>query len=305
VDGASPVAEDVALPVRNKKQSLAAAVIHLRLHFQILLAPIFLWGLVLASSRPDWRTWFVFIAYHAFLYGGATAFNSVYDRDSGPVGGLRHPPPVDPLLLPWSLGVLLSGLLLCLVRPWTAVLYAAILLLALAYSHPAVRLKARPWASLFTIAIGQGVLPYLAGRLAAPQPGADWLLAVLGASSAAFVAVAFYPLTQLYQVEEDRQRGDRTIAVELGADRAFLLCMLLLIAGSVPTVGAVARHFGAGEAGLVLAFYLGLGGAVQWWRRRFPHWNVTQNFHAAMACTAVGAGGFGLYLAAHLVGAYA
>ena len=305
MDGASQVVEDVAVPAPSKKQSLVAAVIHLRLHFQVLLAPIFLWGLVLASSRPDWRTWLVFIAYHAFLYGGATAFNSVYDRDSGPVGGLRHPPPVDPLLLPWSLSVLFSGLLLCLVRPWTALLYTAILLLALAYSHPAVRLKARPWASLFTIAIGQGVLPFLAGRLAAPQPGDDWPLAVLGAASAAFVAVAFYPLTQLYQVEEDRQRGDRTIAVELGADRSFLLSMLLLMAAAVLTVGAVARHFGAGEAGMVFAFYLGLGGAVQWWRQRFPDWNVSQNFQAAMAFTVVGAGGFGVYLAAHLVGAYA
>jgi 1,4-dihydroxy-2-naphthoate octaprenyltransferase len=305
VDGASPVAKEVALPGRSKKQSLAAAVIHLRLHFQLLLAPIFLWGLVVASSRPDWRTWLVFIAYHVFLYGGATAFNSVYDRDIGPVGGLRHPPPVDPLLLPWSLGILFSGILLCLVRPRTAVLYLAILLLALAYSHPAVRLKARPWPSVFTIAIGQGVFPFIAGWLATPEPGADWPLVVLAAASAAFVAIAFYPLTQLYQVEEDRLRGDRTIAVELGADRSFLLSTLLLIAAAALTVGAVARKFGVGEAGIVLVFYLGLGGAVQWWRQRFPFWNVSQNFRAAMALTAVGAGGFGVYLAAHLVGGYA
>jgi len=275
------------------------------LHFQILLAPIFLWGLVLASSRPDWRTWVVFIAFHVFLYGGATAFNSVYDRDSGPVGGLRHPPPVDPLLLPWSLGILFSGLVLCLVRPWTAALYLPILLLALAYSHPAVRLKARPWASLLTIAIGQGVLPFIAGRLSAPHMSDDWPLTVLAAASAAFVAVAFYPLTQLYQVEEDRQRGDRTIAVELGADRSFRLSTLLLLTAAVLTVATVERRFGAGEAAIVLAFYLGLCGAVQWWRSHFPHWDVSQNFRAAMAFTVVGAGGFGVYLLAHLVVAYA
>ncbi|MGI8915286.1 MAG: UbiA family prenyltransferase [Chloroflexota bacterium] len=290
--------------IRGRQQSLIAAIIHLRLHFQVLLAPIFLWGLVLAGSRPDGRTWLVFIAYHVFLYGGATAFNSAYDRDQGPVGGLRHPPPVDPFLLPWSLGILVFGLVLALARPWTACLYFLILLLALAYSHPSVRLKARPWASLVTIAVGQGVLPFLAGWLATPEPSTDWQLGVMAAVSAAFVAIAFYPLTQLYQVEEDRQRGDRTVAVVLGIDASFALSSLLLVAAAASTVATVERRFGVGEAVVVFIFYGGLFGAVQWWRRRFRHWDVLQNFRAAMRFTLVGAAGFGMYLLAHLVLAY-
>ncbi len=288
----------------SRRHSVTSAIIHLRLHFQLLLAPIFLWGMVLASSRPDWRTWLIFVAYHLFLYGGATAFNSVYDRDTGPVGGLRYPPPVDPLLLPWSLGILVIGLLLSLARPLTALLYFVILLMALAYSHPAVRLKARPYASLITIAVGQGVLPFLAGWLATPQPSHDWRLGLIAALSAAFVAIAFYPLTQLYQVEEDRLRGDRTIAVVLGVDRSFLLSSGLLIAAAVFTVGTVIRHFGTIEGGIVLVFYLGLIGAVQWWCTKFRRWDVLQNFRAAMAFTTVGAGGFGVYLVAHLIVAF-
>jgi 1,4-dihydroxy-2-naphthoate octaprenyltransferase len=298
------MADDALLRAASGRHSVTAAIIHLRLHFQVLLAPIFLWGMVLASSRPDGRTWLIFVAYHLFLYGGATAFNSVYDRDTGPVGGLRHPPPVDQFLLPWSLGILAIGLLLSLARPWTALLYFLILLLALAYSHPAIRLKARPYASLVTIAVGQGVLPFLAGWLATPQPSHDWRLGLIGAVSAAFVAIAFYPLTQLYQVEEDRQRGDHTIAVVLGVDRSFLLSMVLLIAAAVVTVGTVIRHFGAVEGAVVFFFYIGLLAAVQWWRAKFRGWDVAKNFRAAMAFTAVGAGGFGVYLVAHLVAAF-
>jgi 4-hydroxybenzoate polyprenyltransferase len=297
------VATEIIPPLGGRQRTLVAAVIHLRLHFQVLLAPIFLWGLVLTGSRPDWRTWLVFIAYHVFLYGGATAFNSAYDRDSGPVGGLRRPPPVDPFLLPWSLGILVVGLFLSLVRPWTTLLYLLVLLLALAYSHPAVRLKARPLASLLTIAIGQGVLPFLAGWLATTQPSGDWHLALIAAGSAAFVAIAFYPLTQLYQVEEDRQRGDQTIAVVLGADRSFTLSTVLLVAAAILTVATVARRFGAGESVVVLLFYGGLLSAVQWWRRSFRRWNVLQNFRAAMTFTSVGAAGFGLYLLTHLIAA--
>ena len=286
-------------------QPLWRAVIHLRLHFQAILAPIFLWGVLLSNSPPDLRTWLVFLAYHVGLYGGATAFNSVYDRDTGPVGGLRTPPPVDPFLLPWSLAFLFLGLPLCLVRPATALPYAIVLALALAYSHPAIRLKARPWASLVTIAVGQGVLPCLAGIFATPAPVVDAVIWPLGAASAAFVAIAFYPLTQLYQVEEDRARGDRTIAVALGVSGSFALSTLLLVVAAAFTSAAVTLRFGPLEAALVLGFYSALIGATRWWRRRFQRWDTLRNFRAAMAFTSIGSGGFAVYLIAHLLAAYA
>jgi len=77
--------------------------IHLRLHFQLLLAPIFLWGFTLSETAIDLRFWLGFVAFHLCLYGGTTAFNSYYDRDEGPVGGLENPPPAHEALLPFSL----------------------------------------------------------------------------------------------------------------------------------------------------------------------------------------------------------
>ena len=49
---------------------------HLRLHFQLLLAPIFLWGYFLSGVRTPADFWLAFVAFHIFLYGGITAFNS-------------------------------------------------------------------------------------------------------------------------------------------------------------------------------------------------------------------------------------
>ncbi|MDQ3249750.1 MAG: hypothetical protein M3Q45_11165, partial [Chloroflexota bacterium] len=61
-----------------KKSSVGTVIrtllIHLRLHFQLLLAPIFLWGYFLAAGRPDGKFWLAFFAFHLFLYGGTTAF---------------------------------------------------------------------------------------------------------------------------------------------------------------------------------------------------------------------------------------
>ena len=82
--------------------------------FQMTLAPIFLWGYFLARERPDWRLIPAFVAFHFFLYTGITAFNSYYDRDVGPVGGLEHPPRVPSTLLAFSLAVKLLGWLLAI-----------------------------------------------------------------------------------------------------------------------------------------------------------------------------------------------
>ena len=79
--------------------------VHLRLHFQLLLAPVFLWGWLLAGGGLSRAVLLGFVAFHFFLYAGATAFNSYYDRDVGPVGGLERPPQVQPALLPFSLVV--------------------------------------------------------------------------------------------------------------------------------------------------------------------------------------------------------
>jgi 4-hydroxybenzoate polyprenyltransferase len=156
---------------------VTSLLIHLRLHFQLLLAPIFLWGFLLAGGRPSPRALAAFLLVHVCLYGGATAYNSAYDRDEGPVGGLERPPPVSPALLPFSLSLLLVGWALSALLSWVLfAIYGGILGFALAYSHPRLRWKNGPWPSLATIFLGQGVLGFLAGWVAADRPLAHWAL---------------------------------------------------------------------------------------------------------------------------------
>src|SRR5205823_3936558 len=109
-----------------------------------------------------------FTAFHFCLYTGITAFNSAYDRDEGPVGGMLAPPPVPPRLLEFSLVVQAVGAVLAaFVTPAFFTLYVVIAAMGAAYSHPRPRWKARPLGSLLTVFIGQGALGFLAGWAAA------------------------------------------------------------------------------------------------------------------------------------------
>jgi 4-hydroxybenzoate polyprenyltransferase len=266
--------------------------VHLRLHFQLLLAPVYLWGWLIAGGGLGMGVILGFAAFHFFLYSGATAFNSYYDRDVGPVGGLEHPPEVVAALLPFSLAVQgLGWIIAAFVNASFAVAYGAFVALSVAYSHPGVRLKARPLASLVVVGFGQGALAFVAAWAA--TRGEVGSLAsiegVLGAVAATLLILALYPLSQLYQTAEDAARGDRTVAVVWGARRCFAFAVLCMVLGGLAMLALLARRFGALDGLVVgLGLLIELGALVRW-ASRFNPGNLLGNYHAVMRLNAANA----------------
>lgn len=278
--------------------TLRSLFVHLRLHYQLLfLSPLFIWGFMLAGGELSERAIRGYISFHIFLYGGITAYNSYYDRDVGPVGGLRRPPPVNELLLPFSLGVQAIGFVLALgVGPWFSALYAAVMLLSVAYSHPRLRWKAKPLLSLLVVALGQGAVGFVGGWLcgAPSPPSLSALDPLLGLAVASLSSVGLYPLTQIYQMDEDRARGDLTFAVVFGPNASFkfaLTCIALALAAMLPLI---LRLFGGLDAALLTVVYTVLLLVVEHWRRRFRS-DVEKNFvtlHRLQLALSVGTLGY-------------
>jgi 1,4-dihydroxy-2-naphthoate octaprenyltransferase len=192
----------------------------LRLPYQLQLGAIFAWGFYMGggtfgSFGEIARFVAVFALFHVGAFGGMTALNSFYDRDEGPVGGMWSPPKVPPYLWHFAWLIQVGGLFLLLPLGWRLMLvYTVLLALSLLYSHPIPRGKGHPWKSLAIVVVGQGVLDCLAGALTAQHPRWDapfWC----GLAGATSMVAAFYPLTQLYQVNDDLRRGDRTLAAWL------------------------------------------------------------------------------------------
>jgi 4-hydroxybenzoate polyprenyltransferase len=259
-------------------------LLHLRLHFQVLLAPIFLWGYFLAGGHPDRRFWLAFIAFHLFLYGGTTVYNSYYDRDEGPVGGLETPPPVTPEMLPSSLLVQAIGALLAsLVSLPFLLIYLTIFILFTAYSHSASRLKRRPFVDLLTVALGQGVLAALAGWVTA-QPdlhtlsGPDWTALL----AAALLTTGFYPIAQIYQIDEDRERGDITFAVWAGARGAFAFGLIMMSLAAAVLALIFNRLFGLLQTLVLAVFCLGFLVFIFYWACTYDPRQAIMNYRRVM-----------------------
>ncbi|MEM7674897.1 MAG: UbiA family prenyltransferase [Myxococcota bacterium] len=202
---------------RNIFTEVRHFLIHLRLHYQLLVLPGgYLLG-ALYSSRIDWTGFFVqFICVHVFLNGGVTAYNSFWDKDEGPIGGIKAPPPMTPWMHPASLIVQLAGLVIAWPQGALFVgLYVATMLLSIAYSWPGLRWKGHPWLSLVSVGIGTGTNTFLMGYLAAGGPGLSARM-VAAAFGVALLLLSLYPVSQVFQIEEDLARGDTTFAAKYG-----------------------------------------------------------------------------------------
>jgi 1,4-dihydroxy-2-naphthoate octaprenyltransferase len=278
-------------------------IIHLRLHFQILLAPIFLWGFFLAGGRPNLTFWIAFVAFHLCLYGGTTAFNSYYDRDEGPVGGLEKPPPVVSALLPFSL--ILQGIgavLAALVNLPFLVIYLIIFGMGAAYSHPRTRWKAHPLGGLATVALGQGVLASLGGWVVAnPDLAAIDPLHWIGLIAASAITVGFYPLTQIYQIDEDLARGDLTFAAWVGPRGSFIYAILVLSVAALALLFVILRLLGPLNAGIVALFYGGLLVFIVHWALTYDPAQIIRNFRRVMRIYMLTSLGFIGFIGWHLL----
>lgn len=273
---------------------------HLRLQFNVLLTPIYLYGILIASdatgvSRPlaDPAVWLGWLSLHLFLYGGTTAFNSYYDRDEGPVGGMLHPPAVDAGLLPFSLIVQAVGLVLAMfVGAAFTVAWTALFLVFAGYSHPAVRFKANPAAALTSIALGQGAVGFVLGWTAVASPdGLTSPSSFVRMAATAAIVTGLYIVTQSYQVREDAARGDRTLPVLLGPTRALRIAVAALTPGGLVLVADVARLAGAWTAILVTLAFATLAAWLLRWAGAFDPEATERNYRTAMRISATAAVG--------------
>lgn len=235
------------------------------------------------------------VAWVVGLNGGTLAINSAFDRDTGDVAYLRRPPVPPPGLYLFGLSCMGFGLGLGWHLPGTfRTAYLTCVALSILYSVPPWRLKAVAGADWVINMLGFGLLTPLAGWAATGAPlRADGRLLLLG-----FVPLfaALYPLTQLYQMAEDRARGDRTLAIRLG-ERASLRVAIGAALLAFACFGAAASRAGWGVAGGDALRWAGLlVAALAWaallvpWARRAGEMSPAEHqrgMHLALAAWAV------------------
>ena len=200
--------------------------LHLRIPFSYFLLPVFLFSLAISPNISEKSILWTFIIVHFFLYPASNGYNSYFDKDEKSIGGLKNPPPVNTGLYYLSLlfdviAIVLGFLLINLTFAVMLLIYG---LVSKAYSHPAIRLKKLPVTGWLVAGLFQGLFTFLMCYIGINKYSMEnvFKLHVLVPGVLSTVMLwANYPMTQIYQHEEDEKHGDVTLSRKLGIRGTF------------------------------------------------------------------------------------
>ena len=263
--------------------------LHLRFPFSLFLMPIY-WLAISQQVESDFvKNFWIFVILHLLIYPASNAFNSYYDKDEGSIGGLKNPPKVDINL--WyaanvfdGLGVIFSILL---VGTWFGILVIFYIAVSRMYSHPKSRLKKYPFLSWAIVGFFQGALVFMMVYTFGQNLTINDFFEATNASNSplwlgslfsALILWAVYPITQVYQHEEDARNGDRTISMVLGIRGTFIFCMLFFSFSIVSSYFFLEfKHFLR-----FLIFSLPIAVFMNWWFLRVWKDETMANFKYTM-----------------------
>lgn len=200
--------------------------LHLRIPFSFFLLPVYLFTLSASPNLNQPQLVWTFLIIHLLLYPASNGYNSYFDKDEQSIGGLKNPPPVTKGLYYTSLLFDLAAVVLGFLKiNFTFALMLLVYgLISKAYSHPAIRLKKYPIVGWLTVGLFQGLFTYMMCYFGINKYNFEnlWKASVLipGALSS-IQLLGTYPMTQIYQHEEDSRRGDKTISLMLGLRGTF------------------------------------------------------------------------------------
>lgn len=214
-----------------------SALLHLRILFSVFLMPVFLFALSQVPQINLQDAILTFIIWHVLVYPASNGYNSYFDKDEGSIALIETPPPVDKSLYYFSLFLDIIALLLSIYVGW--ILFFAVLfygVISKMYSHPTFRFKKYPVVSFLIVFIFQGAFVYWSSytSISGLDTMEGWNLNfTLAGLICSCLIGATYPLTQVYQHDEDSKRGDTTLSIVLGIRGSFYFSAFLFLISAI------------------------------------------------------------------------
>jgi 1,4-dihydroxy-2-naphthoate octaprenyltransferase len=204
----------------------------LRFHFSFFLLPVYLFALS-QLENIDWTNAIVvFAILHLLVYPSSNGYNSYMDKDETPIGGLKNPlQPTKQLLYTTAVMDIIAIVLSIFVNIVFALCILLYILASRAYSYRRIRLKKYPFTGFLTVFIFQGALIFFATYYAL-HPVKISIIPFLPCIISSLLIGALYPLTQVYQHEEDKKDGVISISCYLGKRGTFIFSMLLFFSAT-------------------------------------------------------------------------
>jgi len=257
----------------------------LRIPFSLLLMPIFLLALSQANEINLQTTIWSFFIIHLLIYPASNGYNSYIDRDEDSIGGLEKPPLPTKQLFYFTLFLDIVALILSLIFV-NIIFTISILLYVLAsraYSSKQIRLKKYPLIGFLIVVIFQGAFTFFmstVGIINLMFTFSQSNLHILMATSLQIAGA--YPLTQIYQHQQDLKDGVTTLSFRLGYMGTFMFTAIMFAACNVFYYLYFKATNQINHFYLLQLFFIPIVCYFSWWFFKVKKINSNANFKNTM-----------------------
>ena len=189
--------------------------------------PVFWYALSQTISINTNHAILIFIILHVLVYPASNGYNSYMDRDTESVGGIKNPK--QPTQQLFYVTILLDTVAITLgffISLYFVAALVAYILASRAYSYRGIRLKKYPVAGYITVIFFQGAVTFFM-VMHGSSVGKTLDVPVPGLIASSLLIGGFYPLTQIYQHQQDKEDGVTTLSMLLGYKGTFIFTAVI------------------------------------------------------------------------------
>ena len=250
----------------------------LRFHFSIFLMPVYWFALSQTIAINSMHAFLIFIILHLLIYPASNGYNSYMDMDTESIGGIKNPMKPTRQLFYITIVMDMMGVLLsCIISKWFALGIVAYILASRAYSYRGIRLKKYPIIGYITVMIFQGGVTFF---LVMHGSSMDKTLQVpiAGMLAASLLIGGFYPLTQIYQHQQDKADGVNTLSMLLGYKGTFVFTAIIYFFSVLALAYQLISTLQQNSFFIIQIFFLPVLVYFLWWFKKVALNNNNANF---------------------------
>lgn len=265
----------------------------LRIPFSILLMPVFLLALSQVDTPYSWLdVLYPFLIIHLLVYPASNGYNSYIDRDEGSIGGLEKPPMPTIKLFYVTLVMDFTALLLAvlLVNAAFSLCLLLYIMASRAYSSRQIRLKKYPILGFLIVTLFQGGFTFYMSYLGITKQAMDLNATTIWVLAACSLQIAgVYPLTQIYQHQQDLDDGVVTISYKLGYRGTFIFSALMFAACNLCYYLYFSKTNQLGDFFVIQAFFAPIAVFFGYWFVQVLKNTTNANFRNTMLMNVIAA----------------
>ena len=201
----------------------------LRFPFSYFLMPVYWFALSFINDINWARASLIFFLLHILLYPSSNGYNRYTDKDEDSIGGIQKPlqPTIQLYYVTVAMDIIAAAISI-LISKWFALAFVCYIICSRLYSYRGIRLKKFAVIGYLTVILNQGAIVFWMVYHGASQlynTDIPWR----GVLASGFLIGGFYPITQIYQHQQDKADGVNTISILLGKKGTFVFCAAMYL----------------------------------------------------------------------------